>query len=109
MTGKIVINEAKFGIGDKIYHALYGYRGIVLDVDSQYQNSDDWYNKASNIRPAKNQPWYQILVHGTDHITYVAEQNLQLDCSGEDIEHPVIPLFFARDENGHYQRLLNLQ
>ena len=26
--------------------------------------------------PPKNQPWYHVLVHGADHTTYVAEQNL---------------------------------
>lgn len=104
-----IINHARFCIGDKVFHQMHSYRGVILDVDPQYQNGDEWYEKTAKSRPAKNQPWYRVLVHGSDQMTYVAEQSIQLDFSGEDIEHPVVPLCFDRDEKGHYQRRVSLQ
>ena len=109
MESDILINKAKFAVGHKVKHELLGYRGIVLDVDAAFSHSDEWYEKTDDSRPTKEQPWYQILVHDSDSMTYVAEQNLTVDYSGEAIDHPVVPLCFDRDENGGYQRRVNLQ
>jgi heat shock protein HspQ len=98
------MNRARFSLGDKVNHTLYDYRGIILDVDPQYQNDDEWYEAVATSRPAKDQPWYMVLVHGTEQMTYVAEQNLELDSSDEEIEHPVLPLCFKKNEKGQYQR-----
>lgn len=105
----IYINQARFSVGEKVFHNEYDYRGIILDVDAQYQNSDEWYEKTAESRPSKNQPWYMVLVHGTEQMTYVAEQHLETDWSDEEIEHPVVSLCFDKDEQGQYSRRQTLQ
>ena len=49
-------------------------------------------------------PWYHVLVHGSDHSTYVAEQNLAADEFGEAIDHPMTGYFFADFVDGKYVR-----
>ena len=54
-------------------------------------------------RPPKDKPWYHVLVHDAQHMTYVAERNLEPDLSGEPIRHPLIDQFFSGFENGLYR------
>lgn len=96
------IASVKFSVGELIHHRLFDYRGVIVDVDSDFQGGDEWYNIMAKSRPPKNRPWYHVLVHDSDHTTYVAEQNLQADTSCEAIEHPLLGYFFVRFENGKY-------
>lgn len=100
MSGKIT--RVKFGIGQPIHHRLFDYRGVIVDVDENFQGSEAWYEAMAKSRPPKDKPWYQVLVHDRAYSTYVAEQNLEADLSGEEIEHPLLEQFFTRFENGHY-------
>ena len=47
---------------------------------------------------------YRVLVHGSTHSTYVAEQNLALDDCLEPISHPMIELFFSKLQQGQYSK-----
>ena len=96
------IINAKYSIGDLIHHQLFGYRGVIVDVDLNFQLTDDWYEQVAKSRPPKNKPWYSVLVHGSLHSTYVAEQNLAPDDILEAISHPDIEQFFSKFENGRY-------
>ena len=98
------ITRAKFSIGDLIHHQLFDYRGVIIDVDQDFQGADDWYEKVAKSRPPKDKPWYHVLVHGSIHGTYVAEQNLERDESAEPIDHPMVGQFFSTFENGKYVR-----
>ena len=40
MNGK----NAKFSIGAIVRHRLYPFRGVVVDVDPEFDNSEEWYN-----------------------------------------------------------------
>jgi heat shock protein HspQ len=71
--------KAKFCIGQLIHHKLFGYRGIILGVDLQFKQSDEWYDKMARSKPPKDKPWYHVLVHQQGNQTYVAEQNLESD------------------------------
>ena len=82
------INRARFGVGDLIQHQLFDYRGVIVDVDPRCLASDEWYAAMARSRPPKNKPWYHVLVHNATHMTYVAEQNLAADETGEPIDHP---------------------
>ena len=53
-------------------------------------------------RPPKDQPWYHVLVDGSDQNTYVAERNLEYEPSGEPIHHPLIEEVFSSFEDGYY-------
>ena len=99
------IINAKFSVGDLIHHRLFGYRGVIVDVDLNFQLADDWYEQMAKSRPPKDKPWYSVLVHGSSHSTYVAEQNLQPDDIIEPISHPKLKQFFSRLENGRYIRI----
>ena len=94
---------AKYNIGQLIHHRLFHYRGVVVDVDPQYQRSDEWYRLMTNSHPSKEQPWYLVLVDDTDYVTYVAEQNLERDRVEEPINHPELGHFFKRKlQDGTY-------
>lgn len=96
------IKQARFAVGDVVHHQLFDYRGVVVDVDATFQSSDQWYEQMARSRPPRDKPWYHVLVNGALHNTYVAEQNLELDNSGEAIVHPLVEHYFARFEGGRY-------
>ncbi len=94
--------NAKFDVGQIVLHRLFNYRGVVIDVDPDFQNSEEWYDQVALSRPPKNKPWYRVLVHNAVHETYVAERNLEPDDLNEPIIHPLVNEFFDNFENGHY-------
>jgi heat shock protein HspQ len=81
---------------------LFGYRGVIVDIDPHFQLTDEWYDAVARSRPPKNAPWYHVLVHEAEHSTYVAEQNLEADPSGKAIAHPMTDTFFTELRNGRY-------
>ena len=72
-------SKAKFCIGQLIHHKLFNYRGIILNVDLEFNSTDEWYEEVAKSRPPKDEPWYHVLIYKKGYQTYVAEQNLQLD------------------------------
>jgi heat shock protein HspQ len=96
------ITSTRFAVGDLIHHRLFDYRGVIVDVDPEFQLTDEWYEAVAQSRPPKDKPWYHILVHGSSHTTYVAERNLERDESMSPIEHPMLGQFFSRFESGRY-------
>ena len=94
--------QAKFGVGHLIHHRLFDYRGVVVDIDPSFQGSDDWYVQVARTRPPKDQPWYRVLVHGAEHMTYVAERNLEPDTAGGPIVHPAVEDYFDGFREGSY-------
>jgi heat shock protein HspQ len=94
----------RFGVGQLVEHRLFGYRGVVVDVDATFQLTEEWYREVARSRPPKDRPWYHVLVHDGDHMTYVAEQNLEGDDSAQPVEHPWLARFFDRFSSGRYHR-----
>ncbi|MBL4622412.1 MAG: heat shock protein HspQ [Immundisolibacteraceae bacterium] len=95
---------ADFSVGDIVHHKLFDYRGVVVDVDSKCQATDEWYEHVARSRPPRDKPWYHVLVDGSDHSTYVAQQNLEPDGLMTAIHHPLVEEVFAGLENGRYIR-----
>jgi len=95
---------ARFHVGQPIHHKLFDYRGVIADVDANYQGNSEWYEKIARSRPPKNAPWYHILVDGAEHWTYVAERNLERDVTGEPIDHPDLGEVFKNFSDGQYYR-----
>jgi len=93
----------RFGIGELVHHLKFDYRGVVVDVDAQYSGSPEWYETVARSRPPKDAPWYHVLVHDSDHMTYVAERHLEHDTSGEQINHPALGTFFSAFRDGRYR------
>lgn len=96
--------ETRFFPGETVCHKRFGYRGVVVDVDPNFQLSDDWYDQMARSRPPKDRPWYHVLVNEATHMTYVAERNLEPDVTGEPIRHPLLGDFFDTFEGGRYLR-----
>ena len=96
------MRRAKFSVGELIHHRLFDYRGVIIDVDAEFQGTDEWYKQVARSQPPKDQPWYHVLVHNAAHNTYVAERNLEADKSIEPINHPYVELIFDRFKEGVY-------
>ena len=98
------ISQVRFSVGEIIQHRLFGYRGVIADVDSSFQGSDAWYQSMAKSRPPKDKPWYHVLVDGAQHTTYVAERNLEHDPMPGEIDHPLVEELFSGFEDGRYIR-----
>lgn len=96
------MQHAKFSVGELIHHKLFDYRGVVVDVDPEFQGSEEWYEQVARSKPPKDKPWYHVLVHDATHNTYVAERNLEPDASVDPINHPYIDLIFDTFKDGLY-------
>ena len=94
--------QNKFHAGQVIQHKIFGYRGVIVGVDQTFQLTPDWYESVAKSRPPKDKPWYHVLVHGHRQTTYVAERNLDVDSSGQKIEHVLLDRFFDKFSDGFY-------
>jgi len=99
--------NCKFFVGQLIHHRLFNYRGVVVDVDPDFQGTAEWYDAVARSQPPKDEPWYHILVDGREEMTYVAEQNLEEDDSQASIRHPLISHFFTQFDQGKYERMMS--
>ncbi len=98
------MESALFSPGELIQHKRFDYRGVIVDVDAIFSLDDEWYERVAQSRPPKDKPWYHVLVHDTEQVTYVAERHLERDSSTEPIRHPLLEEFFEDFRSGHYAR-----
>ncbi len=99
--------SAKFKIGQVVRHRLYPFRGVVFDIDPEFNNTEEWYQSIpAEVRPRKDQPFYHLFAENaeTEYIAYVSEQNLLPDTSGKPVRHPDVAKVFVQDETGDYRR-----
>ena len=104
------INTAKFAIGDIVKHKHFDFRGVIYDVDFEFNNSEEWYRSIPNdVRPRKDQPFYHLLAENNEitYEAYVSEQNLMQDNSDEPIKHPLINEIFSGRKGSGYFKLSN--
>jgi len=100
-----IISHARFSIGDVVQHKIYGFRGVVFDIDPIFANSDEWYESIPEaVRPIKEQPFYHLLAENAEgsYIAYVSQQNLVSDESSEPVDHPAIAGLFGGFAPGKY-------
>jgi heat shock protein HspQ len=93
---------AHFSVGELVHHQLFHYRGVVIDVDSEFNGSEEWYEQMARTRPPKDEPWYRVLVDKSDQQTYVAERNLGSEPDPGPIEHPLVDILFEEFRDGLY-------
>ena len=103
----MAIQKAKFSIGDIVKHKHFEFRGVIYDVDFEFNNSEEWYQSIpKNVRPRKDQPFYHLLAENEDkttYIAYVSQQNLEKDYSKAPFNHPSVNLLFdGNDSEGNY-------
>ena len=97
--------QAKFSIGQIVQHKLFGYRGVIYEIDPVFMLSDEWYQQVARSRPPKDMPWYHVMVDNALHTTYVAEQNLETTSDIEPISHPQISELLGAYHDGQYDRI----
>ena len=103
-------NAAKFSIGSIVKHKHFDFRGVIYDVDFEFNNSEEWYQSIpKEVRPKKNQPFYHLLAESNDvtYEAYVSEQNLLVDNSKQPIRHPLINEIFVGKKGAGYLKLSN--
>lgn len=100
-----MIRQAKYQIGQVVKHRIYPFRGIIFDVDPEFDNTEEWYDSIpEEIRPSKDQPFYHLFAENdeTEYVAYVSEQNLIEDNSRDPLRNPQISEMFNIDADGQY-------
>src|SRR5204862_4427888 len=78
----IKARTAKFQIGQIVRHRVFSFRGVVFDIDPEFNNTEEWWlSIPEEVRPHKDQPFYHLLAENSDseYVAYVSEQNLLPD------------------------------
>lgn len=96
-------DQAKFSIGQIIQHKLFGYRGVIFEIDPVFMLSDEWYQQVAKSRPPRDEPWYHVMVDNAVHTTYVAQQNLDITKDLQPIDHPDIDELLGDYDNERYR------
>ena len=100
-----VHKEPLFNIGDIVKHRIYPFRGVIVDVDPEFSNTEEWYQSIpAEIRPSRNQPYYHLMAENTEtfYTAYVSQQNLVDDGENGPLEHPDLDEIFSGMEKGKY-------
>ncbi len=98
--------STKFALGQVVRHRVYPFRGVVFDIDPEFNNTDEWYDSIpDDVRPRKDQPFYHLLAENETsyYVAYVSEQNLLADNTGEPVDHPEVGQLFGSLADGKYQ------
>src|ERR1700740_3540329 len=102
----IKARTAKFQIGQIVRHRIFSFRGVVFDIDPEFNNTEEWWlSIPAEVRPHKDQPFYHLYAENaeSEYVAYVSEQNLLLDTSGAPIRHPEVAAHFEKDADGCYR------
>ena len=94
--------NARFNVGQVVHHRKFDYRGVIVDVDADFQGTPEWYEMMARSRPPKDKPWYHVLVDNAEHMTYVAERHLEADDTHLPVSHPGLDILFDRFQDGVY-------
>jgi heat shock protein HspQ len=100
-------STAKYPIGNQVKHRIFGFRGVIFDVDPVFANSEEWYESIpENVRPKRDQPFYHLFAEAPNkapYVAYVSEQNLvEDDEQSEPISHPEIEDVFEDFIDGRF-------
>ena len=97
---------ALFSLGQIVRHRIFPFRGVIFDVDPEFNNTEEWYQSTpAEVRPRKDQPFYHLFAENAEneYVAYVSEQNLVPDETGSAVRHPQIAEMFDGPFDGHYR------
>ena len=100
-----VYKDPLFNIGDIVKHRIYPFRGVIVDVDPEFSNTEEWYQSIpAEIRPSREQPYYHLMAENTEtfYTAYVSQQNLVGDGENGPLEHPDLEEIFSGMDSGKY-------
>jgi len=101
-----VPQTARFSIGQIVRHRIFPFRGVIFDVDPEFDNTEEWYQAIpEDIRPRKDQPFYHLFAENAEneYVAYVSEQNLLVDETGLAVRHPQVGELFVGPVDGRYR------
>jgi len=59
--------DAKFALGQVVKHRVFPFRGVIFDVDPEFNNTEEWWQAIpAEIRPRKDQPFYHLLAENAE-------------------------------------------
>ena len=100
------MQTARFFIGQVVRHRIFPFRGVIFDVDPQFDNTEEWYlSIPEEVRPRKDQPFYHLFAENaeTEYVAYVSEQNLLPDDTDTPVRHPQVNEMFDGPIDGAYR------
>ena len=68
ISNKVKVHkDPLFNIGDIVKHRIYPFRGVIVDVDAEFSNTEEWYQSIpAEIRPSRKQPYYHLMAENTE-------------------------------------------
>ena len=103
---KFKMRSAKYKLGAVVKHRVFPFRGVVFDIDPEFNNTEAWWlSIPAEVRPSKDQPFYRLFAENadTEYVAYVSEQNLLPDTSGDPVRPPQVAEVFTKDGKGGYR------
>ena len=100
------VQKTQFAIGQVVRHRVYPFRGVIIDVDPEFNNTEEWWQSIpEEVRPRKDQPYYHLLAENEEisYVAYVSEQNLLIDDSGKPVNHPEVEQVFGEFRGDSYE------
>ena len=97
-----------FKRGQIVKHKFLGFRGVIFDIDPEFNNTEEWYQSIpKEIRPSKKQPFYHLFAENDEiyYIAYVSQQNLLPDNSELPVTHPEVKKNFGNFMGKSYELL----
>ena len=63
----IKARTAKFQIGQVVRHRIFSFRGVIFDIDPEFNNTEEWWlSIPEEVRPHKDQPLYHLLAENAE-------------------------------------------
>ena len=100
-----VHKDPLFNIGDIVKHRIYPFRGVIVDVDPEFSNTEEWYQSIpADLRPSKKQPFYHLMAENSEtfYSAYVSQQNIIMDSDNGPVDHPDLEQMFSGIQKGKY-------
>lgn len=94
---------SRFNIGQVVKHKTHGYSAVIIDIDSHFQPSGLLNPHTANKEFTKPGPWYRLLVHDTELVTYADESDLESMTCHLMITHPKLREYLEHKQ-GEYHR-----
>ena len=102
------IVKLNFILGQIVQHRFLGFRGVIFDIDPEFNNTEEWYQSIpKDIRPHKKQPFYHLFAENEEiyYIAYVSQQNLLPDNLKLPIRHSEVKRKFGEFKGKRYELL----
>lgn len=95
--------QPSYVIGQIVRHHRDEFRGVIVDFDLNCSGTESWY-RSERPRPYREQPWYVVLLDGSDESSYVAESVLRPDSTRNQVRNDRVDEYFHTYKDPYYVR-----